>query len=290
MRTAARRHAAVIAGLLLLRASAAAMADVQRADEQIGSWVSSCPEAAKRDACQLRHRNWVLPPGEGRPSAALEVQRRGDALVPVVTLRGLSAPAAIGGMLTLKATVNVRFDGGPRTGLACGLDGDAIVCAPDGAGVPLTAAQLPSAHSADVQILLSLPGMVALPPQDRAMDLQGTREALARFRRSDRRVRHCPPRLGWTGAAFWIACCAGRDSRTARPTCCRACPAGSAAGGDRLAAPFATTAIVSRPAPKCFRACLSERGTSSRRSRLAARPQDGMADRAQTHVDRDPGE
>jgi hypothetical protein len=171
-----------MAGLLLLPASGALAQGQQPTNEEIGSWVLTCPAAAKPGACQLRDKAWVLPPGGGRPSAALEVQGRGDALVPVVTMRGLSTQAAIGGMLTMKATVGVRFDNGPRTELPCGLDGDAIVCAPDGAGVAQTAAQLPTAHSADVQIQLSLPGMMNLPAQDRTMDLQGTREALARFR------------------------------------------------------------------------------------------------------------
>src|SRR6185312_5416660 len=171
--------AAAIVGLL---PAAVAIAEAPPANEEIGSWVLTCPEAPKPGACRLRHRNWVLPPGDGRLSAALEVQRRGDAMVPVVTLRGLSSQAAIGGMLTMKATVGVRFDGGPRTDLACGFDGEAIVCAPEGTAVALAAAQLPSAHGAVVQIQVSLPGMLALPAQDRAMDLKGTREALARFR------------------------------------------------------------------------------------------------------------
>lgn len=166
-----------VAVLLCLLAPVAARA--APAEQDIGSWVVACPTQGN---CLMRHQSWVLPPGTGRPSAALEVQRRGDSLVPVVTLRGLSTQAAIGGMLTMKAAVAVSFDSGPAADLACDLGGDAIVCAPQGSAVALTAAELPTARSATVRIQLSLPGLMALPAQQRTMALQATPQALAQFR------------------------------------------------------------------------------------------------------------
>ena len=168
------------------------------ADQEIGSWVVSC---ASPGNCLMRHRSWVMPPGGGRPSAALEVQRRGDLLVPVVALRGLSAQAAIGGILALKAAVAVTFDDGPAWNLNCSLDGGAIVCAPQGDGVVLSAAELPTAHEATVRIQLSMPGLMALPSQQRTLALQSTRAALARFRTVGPSGESLPAEAGldWSG-------------------------------------------------------------------------------------------
>ncbi|HEY1933054.1 MAG TPA: hypothetical protein VGG99_13655 [Acetobacteraceae bacterium] len=167
-------------------------------EQAIGSWVVSC---ATPGNCLMRHESWVLPPGTGRPSAALEVQRRGDSLVPVVTLRGLSTQAAIGGMLAMQASVAVSFDNGPASDLACDLDGGTIVCAPGGDAVALTAAELPTARSATVRIQITVPGLTALPAQQRTLALQSTPEALARFRAVGPSGESLPiePGLDWTG-------------------------------------------------------------------------------------------
>jgi len=167
--------------LALLLGVAPAVAETRPAEEQIGSWELSCPSAAD-SPCVLRHRNWVLPPGGTRPTAAVEVQRRGDALVPVVAVRGLPMQAALGGVMVMKPAVGLRFDTGPRIELSCGLDDGAILCAPQGAALGAAAAALPNARSVTVQIALTVTGMGALPEQDRVLDLAGTPQALARYR------------------------------------------------------------------------------------------------------------
>lgn len=167
--------------LALLLGAAPAVAQTRPADEQIGSWELTCPSAAD-SSCLLRHRNWVLPPGGTRPTAAVEVQRCGEALVPVVAVRGMPMQAALGGVMVMKPSVGLRFDNGPRLELNCGLDGGAILCAPQGAAIAAAAAALPNARSVTVQIALTVPGIAALPEQDRVLDLAATPQALARYR------------------------------------------------------------------------------------------------------------
>jgi hypothetical protein len=169
-----------LAWLALLIAGPVA-AQVRPATEEIGSWLLTCPAEAKGDPCQLRHRAWVLPPGTGGPGASLEVLNRGNQFVPIVALRGLSTQAALGGVLALKANVGLRFDNLQRIEFGCGLDGAAVVCVPEGPAAASAAGQLPAARSVLVQIQLSLPGVIALPQQDRMLDLQRTPDALARF-------------------------------------------------------------------------------------------------------------
>lgn len=195
------RRIVVATALLVSLLLAAARAEAPPAQQQIGSWVLDCPTGATAGRCVLRERTWILPPGGGRPNAALEVQGRGNLLVPVVALRGLSNQAAIGGLLALNAQVALRFDGGLRTELACGLDGGAIVCAPEGPGLAATAAALPTAHAVEVQIQLGVPGAMALSAQAGSLELQGTREALARFRAVGPAGESLPaePGLDWFG-------------------------------------------------------------------------------------------
>ena len=175
------------------------------ADEEIGSWVLACPPppaaGAKAEPCIMRHKSWVLAPGNGGPSAALEVQMRGDALVPVVALRGLPMQAALGGSMVLKPVVGVRFDNGPRSDMTCGLSGASYACAPEVAAIPATAAALPKAHTVTVKIELTIPGMMALPPAERTMDLAGTEAALVRLRAVGAITEALPavPGLDWQG-------------------------------------------------------------------------------------------
>jgi hypothetical protein len=160
-------------------------ADPAAVEETIGSWVLACPPAhtaAHPEPCILRHRTWILQPGNGGPSAALEVQMRNSALVPVVTLRNLPLQAALGGALVLKPTVAIRFDNGPGLDMNCGLSGADYACAPTVAAIPQAARVLPTAHSVTVRVELTIPGLLALPPAERAMDLAGTEPALARLR------------------------------------------------------------------------------------------------------------
>lgn len=189
----------------------------QAAAQEIGSWLLTCPADTKTEPCQLRHRSWVLPPGAGRPGTALEVLRRGDQFVPVIAIRGLSMRAAVGGLLTLKATVGLRFDGARPIEVVCSLDGVAVVCAPGPEQIASAAAQLAAAHSVLVQVQLSLPGMAALPEQSRMLDLQGTAEALARFRATSPADETPPvvPGLDWHGLLDRVLRDAGFEHSTA---------------------------------------------------------------------------
>jgi hypothetical protein len=167
--------------LILWAVSAPAEAPARPATEDIGSWVLSCP-AAVQEPCLMRHRDWVVPPVGAGPTVALEVQARGDALVPVISLRGLPASAAVGGALLVKPTVSLAFDNGKRIDLTCGLGGASFACAPDAASVRAAADALPKARNVAVAVKLSVPGGLTLPPRDRSLDLAGTEAALTRLR------------------------------------------------------------------------------------------------------------
>jgi hypothetical protein len=172
-------RALLFAAIALLFGGSAG-AQTRPASQVIGSWVLSCPDA-KSMPCQLRHRA-SMQPGTSGPSAALEVLYRGDLFVPVVTLRGVSMQAALGGVLAVQSDVALSFDNLAPIALGCGLDGGALVCAPSGDAAAAAAAALNTAHSVVVRIRLSIPGMTSLPEQSRSLDLQQTAEALAAFR------------------------------------------------------------------------------------------------------------
>ena len=201
------------------------------APQQIGSWVVECPAPGGAGGCMMRDRDWILAPTAGRPSVALEVQGRGGRLVPVVALRGLTAQAApaqavptqavptqavtvqaaIGALLVLQPQVTLRFDAGPRAALACGLDGGAIVCAPEGAAIAATAAALPTARSVEVQVAVRASGTGGPAARAATLDLQGTREAMARFRAAGPIGEALPaePGLDWIGFVDRVARDAG---------------------------------------------------------------------------------
>jgi hypothetical protein len=172
-------RALLVAAIALLFGSSA-WAQTRPASEAIGSWVLSCPDA-KTLPCQLRHRASIQP-GTSGPSASLEVVHRGDLFVPVVTLRGMSMQAALGGVLAVQSDVALSFDNLAPIALGCGLDGGALVCAPAADAATAAAAELSAARSVMVRIRLSIPGVTALPDQSRSLDLQQTAEALAAFR------------------------------------------------------------------------------------------------------------
>jgi hypothetical protein len=151
------------------------------AEDSIGSWVLACPSETQKDICQLRHRNWILPPGTGGPAVALEVLRRGNRFVPAIVLRGLSIQAALGGAMALQANTSLGFDAAPQIELLCGLEGTTVVCAPRGADAADAASQLAEAHSVSVRARLGLPGGMSLPEQSRTLNLDRTRDAEARF-------------------------------------------------------------------------------------------------------------
>ena len=202
---AARRWRIIAGAVLLPLISAAAPSD---GPEQIGSWLLQCPGSG---GCILRDRDWILPPGAGRPAAALEVQRRGDRLVPVVTLRGLTGEQAIGGLLALQPHATLQFGNGGRADLACDLDGDAVICAPQGDAVAATAAALRGARQVEVGVQLGVRGMMPLPSQGRSLALQDTQEALARLRSAGAAGEALPaePGLDWIGFVRKIITAAG---------------------------------------------------------------------------------
>ena len=136
---------ALLFAAIALLFGGSAWAQTRPASEAIGSWVLSCPDA-KTLPCQLRHRASMQPAASG-PSASLEVAYRGDQFVPVVTLRGMSMQAALGGVLAVQSDVALRFDNQAPITLGCGLDGGAIVCAPAGDAATAAAAELSAAHS-----------------------------------------------------------------------------------------------------------------------------------------------
>jgi len=181
----------IIAGALLLAAAAP-----PNAPATIGSWLLQCAESG----CVLRDRDWILPPGAGAFTAALEVQRRGNSLVPVVTLRRLSAEQAVGGVLALQPRATLHFLPGPRADLPCGIEGATVICAPDGDAVAATAAALPTARQVEVGVRLGAPGP-PLPSQGRVLTLQDTPEALARLRTAGAAGEALPaePGLDWIG-------------------------------------------------------------------------------------------
>jgi hypothetical protein len=123
----------------------------------------------------------MLPPADTMLGVALEVQRRGDVLVPVIVVRGLSVSAALAGAFLVKPSVNFGFDRERRIELSCGISGPDYDCAPDAAAVRGMAAVLPTARTAWVRVALSIPGVTSLPPRDQSLELMDTEAALARL-------------------------------------------------------------------------------------------------------------
>jgi hypothetical protein len=174
--------APLIAAILALGLGPAAAQSADRLpDDPIGTWVLSCPMAVGQP-CIMRHRDWILPPVNGSPSAALEIQLRGDILVPVVTVRGLPAIAALGGSVLIKPTLTIGFDGGRKIEMACESGDKSFSCGPPAAVVPVMGGLLPKARRIDASMTIGLPGVAPLPPQERSLELSGTEAALARLR------------------------------------------------------------------------------------------------------------
>lgn len=149
------------------------------ATTEIGSWVLTCPST-----CELRHRSWLVRPIAGGPTLALEVIRRGANFVPALALRGLSTQEALGAILAVHANLSLRFDDGPRRNLGCDLDDGAIVCSPRSEVDTAAADELAAARKVLIQAELSVPGVISLPELSRQLGLQGTKQALVRFRAS----------------------------------------------------------------------------------------------------------
>jgi hypothetical protein len=149
--------------------------------EQIGSWVLSCPgNAPKTEPCQLRFGKRFLD--KGGLTGDLEVQAQGAMLVPVIALRGLSSEMLMAASLAGKTEASVQFAGSPREDLDCAASSVGYICAPKDAGAPKLAAQMKTARSVTVRVSVSITGLNPLPAQERSLELSGTNEALAKLR------------------------------------------------------------------------------------------------------------
>jgi hypothetical protein len=172
--------------------------EVPRSEQTIGSWVLSCAMDPMTDAqvCRMRHKLWLVVPNGGQPGMALEVQSRGDQLVPVVTIRDLSLGTALSGLMALTATAQLRFDGAPMVELPCSLDGTSVFCAPGKTDAVTLADQLAKAKS--VLVRFRAVGNLPLPLPDGplALDLDKTPEALARYRVAGPEVAATPSSIG----------------------------------------------------------------------------------------------
>jgi hypothetical protein len=201
-----------IAPLCRTLARIALLCLVAAAPGPIGFWRLACRVPGH---CLLRYAPWILAPGGSRPGAALEVQRRGGWLVPVVTLQGASTQALVGGLLALHPRVRLRFTPGTSVGLSCGLDEAAVICAP--VDPAAAAAALPPATSVRVDLLLRLPDGAALPPQGATLALSGTQDALAKLRAAGAAGEALPaePGLDWIGFLDKLMRTAGFSNATA---------------------------------------------------------------------------
>jgi hypothetical protein len=163
-------------GLIAISGSARAATQ-----EQIGSWVLDCPgNKPGAEPCIMRFNKRFLD--KGGITGDLEIQGQGKTLVPVIALRGLSPEMLMAASLAGKTEASVQFPGGPKEDLNCAASSSGYICSPkDDAGPKLSAA-LASARSVTVRIGVSMAGMSPLPPQEKALDLSGTAEALAKLR------------------------------------------------------------------------------------------------------------
>jgi hypothetical protein len=167
------KHIIVLAGWLTVMAGAARA----MTQEQIGSWVLSCPGAGP---CVLRVGKRFLD--TGGITANLEVLAAGQSLVPVVTLRGLPAEMLMAASLAGTTEASMQFGGGSRVALACGASGGAYICAPRDAAARVLSSGLPAARSVTVRVSVVVGGMKPFQIREKTLGLSGTNEALARLR------------------------------------------------------------------------------------------------------------
>jgi hypothetical protein len=162
---------------LAVTAGAAAAAT----QEQIGSWVLSCPGAQSgADGCIMRSSKRLLD--KGGITGDLEVLAEGRSLVPVITLRGLSREMLMAASLAGKPVVSLLFAGAPREALTCSVGPAGYICSPQADAARNLAARLPAARSVTVRVSISVPGMNPFPPREQSIDLAATNEALSRLR------------------------------------------------------------------------------------------------------------
>jgi hypothetical protein len=146
------------------------------APEAAATWLLDC----QGTGCVLRHRDRLFS-GAG-VTADMEVRAAGNALVPVLTLRGLPRQVLLASSMAAKPQASVQFPGAARVDLACAIGDDGYVCTPPDDAVAALAAALPKARSVRVRAALPVPGTELRPERERVLQLAGTPEALARLR------------------------------------------------------------------------------------------------------------
>ena len=172
---------AVRLGVALLLTGALGGAARAAAPEQIGSWVIDCPASPPAGGCLMRAGTRFLD--KGGITGDLEVQAQDQALVPVITVRGLPRELLLAAAMAGKPTASIQFPGGSAQPLACAATALAYVCAPaDQAAGRALAAGLPTAAEVSVQVSLSVSGLKTLPAQRKSLPLSGTQAALQRLR------------------------------------------------------------------------------------------------------------
>ena len=151
--------------------------------EEIGSWRLSCvaDRMTDRADCQLRHRTPVeAAQGAAGSSLLLEVQDRGNRLVPVVVARDLTLEGAGRGLLALTGTAQLRFPPNRFFEFPCSLEGRSLVCTPKAEDIARAAEELPAAASVLVRMVGYGTGSGSNEPVE--LRLERTPEALARYR------------------------------------------------------------------------------------------------------------
>ena len=170
---------AVRLGVALLLTGALGGTARAAAPEQIGSWVIDCPASPRAAGCLMRAGTRFLD--KGGITGDLEVQAQDQALVPVITVRGLPRELLLAAAMAGKTTASIQFPGGAAQPLACAATALAYVCAPDQAAGRALAAGLPTAAEVSVQVSLSVNGLKTLPAQRKSLPLSGTQAALQRL-------------------------------------------------------------------------------------------------------------
>lgn len=160
----------LVAGFL-----AAVPAALAAPPQRIGSWVIACPD--RGGPCAMRYGKRFVE--AGGVTGDLEVLSQHGALVPAITLRGLPQDVVTAASATGNAEGWMTLGDGARQNLGCyGID-SGFICVPEGAAARALAAGLPAAPAIKIRVGLSA---VALPPQERALDLAGTAAAIARLK------------------------------------------------------------------------------------------------------------
>ena len=149
--------------------------------EQIGSWVLDCPgDKPHPDPCVMRAKKRLFE--KAGITGDLEVQGQGGSLIPVITLRGLSAEMLMAASAAGHAEASIQLPGGPRENLDCAVSPIGYICAPNTVAGRRLSARLAEAQSVTVTVFISSAGFAPLPAREQTLDLADTSAALARLR------------------------------------------------------------------------------------------------------------